>query len=70
MQAALVLSDPERFFVPAHLGARGWLALRLDLPKAGWAEVAELMPEAYRMTALRKLLDGPAAASRPQRPMT
>src|SRR3982751_754816 len=30
MQAMLVESDPERFFVPPYVGHRGWLGFRLD----------------------------------------
>jgi hypothetical protein len=30
MQAALVAADPERYFVPAYVGHRGWVAVRLD----------------------------------------
>jgi phosphoribosylglycinamide formyltransferase-1 len=30
-QRRLVRSDSESFFVPAYLGPRGWIAIRLDL---------------------------------------
>lgn len=60
-QGALVTSDPERFYVPAYLGARGWAALRLDVGEPDWAEVRELLTDAYRLQAPRRLtarLDG------------
>jgi hypothetical protein len=60
-QEALVRSDPKRFYVPAYLGARGWAALRLDVGRVDWAEVRELLTEAYRLQAPRRLvaqLDG------------
>jgi hypothetical protein len=62
-QEALVRSDPARFYVPAYLGARGWAALRLDVGRVNWAEVRELLTEAYRLQApkrLAALLDQPA----------
>ena len=32
LQGMLVEADPERFFVPAYVGHRGWLGVRLDVP--------------------------------------
>jgi len=61
-QQALVASDPMRFYRPAYLGPRGWVAVRLDLDDVDWDEVAELALEAYRLTApkrLQALLDQP-----------
>ena len=49
-------SDPARFYVPAYLGARGWTALRLDIGKPDWAEVRELLTDAYRLQAPRRLV--------------
>src|SRR4051812_33041083 len=28
--AALIASDPARFYMPAYVGSRGWVGLRLD----------------------------------------
>jgi hypothetical protein len=55
-QEALVGADPERFFVPAYLGYRGWVGLYLDREPPDWDEVAELFTEAYRMTAPKTLI--------------
>jgi hypothetical protein len=54
-QAALLASDPDRFFIPPYLGHRGWVGFWLDLPTVDWAEVREFMIEAYRMTAPKRL---------------
>lgn len=35
---------------------KGWLALRIDLPKIDWGEVGELVVSAYRLQAPKKLL--------------
>ena len=55
-QQAMVASDPERFFVPPYVGGRGWLGVYLDVP-VDWDEVAELVEDAYRMVAPKKLVD-------------
>ncbi len=60
VQAALVASDPERFFVPAYVGSKGWVGVRLDVEQ-DWDEMAELAEDSYRMTAPKRLvkrLDG------------
>jgi hypothetical protein len=55
-QEALVRSAPERFYVPSYLGARGWVGLRLDVGRVNWAEVRELLTDAYRLQAPRRLV--------------
>jgi hypothetical protein len=55
-QDALVRSDATRFYVPAYLGARGWAAMRLDVGRVNWAEVRELLTEAYRLQASKRLV--------------
>ncbi|MDP9247569.1 MAG: MmcQ/YjbR family DNA-binding protein [Candidatus Dormibacteraeota bacterium] len=52
---ALVGSEPERFFVPAYLGARGWIGVRLDLPRVDWKEVEKFVRVSYRLVAPRRL---------------
>jgi hypothetical protein len=54
-QEALVAANPERFFVPPYVGHRGWLGVRLDVP-TDWEEIAELVDDAYRMVAPKRLL--------------
>ena len=54
-QRRLVKDDPESFFVPAYLGARGWIAIRLDLEDVDWETVGELARRAFQSIAPRKL---------------
>jgi phosphoribosylglycinamide formyltransferase-1 len=54
-QRRLVKDDSESFFVPAYVGPRGWVALRLDLDDVNWETVNELAKQAYQLTAPRKL---------------
>jgi hypothetical protein len=54
-QEALAGSDPERFFVPPYVGHRGWLGVRLDVP-VDWDQIADLVTDAYRVVAPRKLV--------------
>ncbi|SRR5258708_3644089 len=54
-QRRLIKEDPDAFFVPAYLGSKGWIAIRLDLDEADWETVTELARRAYQDTAPRKL---------------
>ena len=54
-QEMLVASDPTRFFIPAYLGPKGWVGMRLDLPDIDWEQVAYLATMAYRLSAPRTL---------------
>jgi len=54
-QRRLVKDDPITFFVPAYLGSKGWIAIRLDLDKVDWDTVTDLARRAYQETAPRKL---------------
>jgi hypothetical protein len=54
-QRRLVSSDPETFFVPDYLGAKGWIGIRLDLVEVDWAAVNEILRSAYQVLAPRKL---------------
>lgn len=47
LQAALVDSDPERFFVPPYVGGRGWIGLRLDRDDVDWDEAAGIVEDAH-----------------------
>ena len=53
--ALLVKSDAKRFYLPAYIGHRGWVALRLDHGEVDWDEVGELVRESYRRTAPKRL---------------
>jgi predicted DNA-binding protein (MmcQ/YjbR family) len=52
---ALVSAQPERFYLPAYIGPRGWVALRLDRGAIDWKEVAELVAGSYQLTAPKRL---------------
>ena len=51
----LVSANPEKFYLPAYIGPRGWVALRLDRGDVDWAEVKELVLGSFLATAPRKL---------------
>jgi predicted DNA-binding protein (MmcQ/YjbR family) len=53
-QQVLVSSDPERFFVPAYVGHKGWVGARLDVEQ-DWDELRELIEESYCMIAPKSL---------------
>jgi len=51
----LVKDDPKRFYPPAYLAHRGWVALRLDIGEIDWEEVAQLVAGSYSLVAPKKL---------------
>jgi hypothetical protein len=53
--AALVAAQPDRFYLPAYIGPRGWVALRLDIGETDWGEVRELIWGSYRLVAPKRL---------------
>jgi len=53
--AALAAGDPARFYLPAYIGPRGWVALRLDVGEVDWDEVKELMTGSYLLLAPKRL---------------
>jgi hypothetical protein len=57
----IVGADPKRFYLPAYIAHRGWVALRLDQGPIDWDEVAELVSGSYTLVApktLAKLVRG------------
>jgi phosphoribosylglycinamide formyltransferase-1 len=52
---ALVAAQPERFYLPAYIGSKGWVAMRLDIGEVDWEEVAELVTCSYRLVAPKRL---------------
>jgi predicted DNA-binding protein (MmcQ/YjbR family) len=52
---ALAESQPRRFYLPAYLASRGWVALRLDTGKVDWNEVRELLTASYLLVAPARL---------------
>lgn len=54
---ALVKAQPDRFYLPAYVASRGWVALRLDVGKIDWEEVRELLLGSYTLLAPKRLAD-------------
>ena len=52
---ALAESQPRRFYLPAYLASRGWVALRLDVGKVDWSEVKDLILCSYSLAAPKSL---------------
>jgi phosphoribosylglycinamide formyltransferase-1 len=55
--AALAAGQPHRFYLPAYIGSRGWVALRLDVGKIDWGEVTELVRGSYMLIAPKRLVE-------------
>ena len=53
---ALVAADPERYFIPAYIGPRGWVGYYTDLGGEDWDEVRDLVVESYRLAAPKRLV--------------
>ncbi len=51
----LAQAQPDRFYLPAYIGPRGWVALRLDRGAVDWDEVRELLFGSYILTAPKAL---------------
>ena len=51
----LSASNPDRFYLPAYIASKGWVALRLDRGAVDWEEVSELVVGSYRMVAPKTL---------------
>lgn len=47
--------EPGRFYLPAHIGPRGWFGLRLDGDRVDWAEVANIVELSYCRVAPQRL---------------
>ena len=52
---ALIAKHPAKFYMPAYIGPRGWVALRLDVSGLDWDEVAELVVGSYKLIAPKRL---------------
>jgi hypothetical protein len=51
----LVESSPDRFYLPAYIGPRGWIGLRMDRATLNWTEVKELIHGSYLQIAPKRL---------------
>ena len=50
VQDQVVREEPDRFFVPAYVGYRGWIGVRLDRD-VDWGEIDGVVRDAYCMVA-------------------
>jgi hypothetical protein len=57
MHTRMIAADPARFYLPAYLGANGWVGLRLDGDEIDWDEVAALATDSYRLLAPKRLAE-------------
>jgi hypothetical protein len=55
-QDLMVSQAPGRFFVPPYVGPGGWIGVYLDGPETDWDQLLELLWDAWRMSAPKKLL--------------
>jgi hypothetical protein len=53
---ALIAAQPAKFYMPAYVGPKGWVGLRLDIGGVDWNEVAELLTGSYRLIAPKRLV--------------
>lgn len=56
--SALAEVHPDRFHVPRYVGKQGWIGLWLDLPDCDLNEAQELIRDAWRLAAPKRLLHG------------
>jgi phosphoribosylglycinamide formyltransferase-1 len=54
---ALAEAQPGRFYLPAYIASKGWVALRLDVGKIDWEEVRELLYGSYALVASKRLAE-------------
>lgn len=72
---ALIAANPDRFYMPAYIGSKGWVALRVDLGDIDWEEVAELVRHSFHLIAPKRLAvastsDRASAPARRRQPRT
>jgi hypothetical protein len=54
--ARTIASDPKRFYVPAYIGAKGWIGIRVDAKRVPWDDVAERIDASFRAVAPKRLV--------------
>jgi hypothetical protein len=52
----LVNAHPQWFYVPPYQGPKGWIAIELSAPDLDWDLAREVIVDAYRMVAHKKLV--------------
>jgi hypothetical protein len=51
----LVAAQPRKYYLPAYIGPRGWVGLRLDRARVDWDEVRDIVTASYLQAAPKKL---------------
>jgi hypothetical protein len=54
-QDMMIRAEPDRYFSPPYMGPKGWVGVWLGR-STDWATLDELLRDAYRMTAPKRLL--------------
>ena len=52
-----VAAHPSRFYMPAYIGPRGWVGIRLDVTPIDWRGVSDFVLESYRLAAPKRLAE-------------
>jgi hypothetical protein len=65
LNAMMAADDPGHYYIPAYLGANGWVGLRLDQGEIDWDEVTALIHDSYRLIAPKRLAAQVAPSSEP-----
>jgi hypothetical protein len=55
--AKWIAKDPKRFYLPAYIGPRGYLGIRLDSRSVDWKDVAARVKKSWEATAPKTLLE-------------
>ena len=59
---ALVAAHSRKFYLPAYIGPKGWVGLRIDRGKIDWGDVRDLVTACYLQVAPRRLASQVEAA--------
>jgi hypothetical protein len=68
-QGRLVAELPAVYFVPAYVGPKGWVGIRLDARRVDWARLKDHLFAAWLMTApasARRQVQATGSAERPR----
>lgn len=63
-QELLVQAAPDQFYVPPYVGAKGWVGVVLEGPSTNWDQLADLLQEAWRMSAPKRPVASDLSATR------
>lgn len=63
MHTRMIAADPARFYLPAYVGAHGWVGLRLDGDDIDWDEVTALVTDSFRLIAPKRLAESISLSS-------